>query len=155
MKSTILIILFLSGGISLLAQGKADNDGNKKINVPEAVSRAFHKDFPDVKNVEWGRERKEYEGEFILNGTEASANYDKTGHRTELELAIKNEELPSAVTDYIMKNYSDYRVKESAKVVSDKNITTYEVQVIKGSIARELVFNKDGNFLKAGRGETD
>ena len=149
MKSTILIILFLSGGIGLLAQGKADNDGNEKINVPEAVNQAFHKDFPDVKNVHWGREGNDFEGEFRMNGREASANYDATGHRTELELDINKEDLPSAATEYISEKYAAYKISESARVTDDANTLTFEVQIRNGSNKLELVFDKNGNFIKA------
>lgn len=39
------------------------------------------KEFPGIKNVSWDQENGEYEAEFKLNGSDASATYDKTGHK--------------------------------------------------------------------------
>ncbi len=155
MKNLILFGILVFLGLQVSAQNNQSRTKNNKISVPEAVSQAFHKDFPKIDKVHWGREGKDFEGEFMLNGVEASANYTSTGHRTELEISVKNEDLPATSIDYIRKNYADYKIKESAKVTNDKNEITYEVEIAKGKVSKELVFDSNGKFMKAETGDED
>jgi hypothetical protein len=53
-----------------------------------------------------------------LNGKEASANYDKAGHKLATEIEIKESELPAkALTST---TYPYKKIKETAKITDDK-----------------------------------
>ncbi len=147
---SILFLLFL---FVFPAMGQGHE--HQKVTVPETVLKTFQKDFPQAKDVEWGKEEDEFEAEFKINGVETSANYDQSGNRTELEVDIKNSELPASAMNYIKEKYSGYQIKESARVTDNKNVMTFEVQVKSGKEKKELVFDKDGKFLKENKGEED
>jgi hypothetical protein len=54
-----------------------------------------------------------------MNGKEASANYDKLGHKLAIEIEIKESELPAKADLYF--NYHPYKkIKETAKITDDK-----------------------------------
>ena len=46
--------------------------------------------------------------------------------------------------DYIGKNYAGQKIKEAAKIVDSKKVTTYEAEVKEG----DLIFDANGKFLK-------
>ena len=73
-----------------------------------------------------------------------SALFDANGTMTELELAIKITELPSAATDYISKNYKGAAIKEAAKITKSGGEINYEAEV-RGT---DLIFDATGAFLK-------
>src|SRR6476620_8428326 len=98
---------------------------SKKNDVPDVVKKAFQKDYPS-QPAKWEKENGGYEAEFKMNGSEASAVYDKNGHKKEFEIEIKASELPNAASDYLKKNYPIAKIKEAAKITDDKNTVTYE-----------------------------
>lgn len=150
MKNTILVAALLMFSTCAFAQ-ESVKDKEKSINakdVPTIVKQAFQKDYPNIKKVEWNTENGFYEAEFTLNGTEASANYDKSGIKKEFEIGIKTEQLPSSVLSCIKSNYTGYKISESAKITDNKNVVTYEAEVKKGKEAFDLIFDVTGKFLK-------
>ena len=145
--------LFLTIGIlfsaSLLAQTQTKS---KKVAVPANVKEAFSQDYP-AKKAKWGMEDGDYEAEFKINGTDASAVYDKTGHRKEMELDIKTTELPAGVIDYITKTYPSEKITEAAKITNDKNNVTFEVEIRKNGKSSDLLFDTNGKFIKMVTGD--
>jgi hypothetical protein len=154
MNKLIIVLMISSLSISAIAQKTEKEEKNEKQpEVPASVKQAFAKDYPNVKNATWDAEGKEFEAEFKLNGVDCSANYDKTGHRTEVETTIKGTELPKAALDYIGKNYSTYKLKEAAKITNDKNVVSYEAEVELNGKSIDLVFDTNGKFLKKEEGD--
>jgi hypothetical protein len=153
MKKQILLVLLVLFSTAVLAQEASKEKENKNVKVPEAVSQAFNKDFPGIKNVNWSSEDNEFEAEFKLNGAEASANYDKTGHRTETEIGINGKDLPADAMNYITKNYAAYKISEVNKVTDSKNILSYEVIVTKDGKSTEVLFDSNGKFTKQEKGD--
>lgn len=93
-------------------------------------------------------EDADYAAEFKINESDASTVYDKKGHRKELEIDIKTNELPQATLDYLKKNYSTNKIIETAKITDDKNVVTYEAKIeIKGK-SSDLIFDATGKFIK-------
>ena len=153
MKTKLLIAFLVMFGTVAMAQEKEEKEKKEKVEVPAAVSQAFQKDYPSIKDVSWDAEDGEFEAEFKIDGVEASANYDKTGHKKEFEIAIKIEELSKVITNYITKNYSEYKLVEAAKMTSDKNIVTYEAAIKKEKKKLELIFDAAGKFMKKSKGD--
>ena len=60
---------------------------------------------------------------------------------------VKVADLQKSITDNITKDYAGFTIKEATKVV-DKNVTTYEVVVTKGSLQETLCYDGTGKFLK-------
>jgi len=145
MKNLILVALLTALSLNAVAQ-KAENV--KKVTVPQVVEQAFKKDFPTVKKVTWSAEVKDFEAEFNLDGIATSANYDKNGKLVELEKGIKTEQLPVAALNFIMKNYSTYKISEAAKITKDTKVVTYEAEITKSGKSFDLIFDANGHFLK-------
>jgi hypothetical protein len=149
MNKLVVVLLYSLLSITAIAQKTEKKDEKEKQpEVPASVAQAFAKDYPDVKVVTWGAEGKDFEADFQLNSVECSANYDKTGHRTEFEATIKSTELPKSALDYINKNYSAYKLIEAAKITDDKNAVSYEAEVSLNGKSMDLVFDANGKFLK-------
>lgn len=115
--------------------------------IPAVVKTAFEREFPN-KKASWTNEDTGFEAEFSLNGAEASATYDENGHRKELEVEIKKQELPQAVLNYLKQNYPSKKIDEIAKITNDKNIVIYETEIKIDGKSRDLLFDANGKFVK-------
>ncbi|TDD95952.1 PepSY-like domain-containing protein [Flavobacterium cellulosilyticum] len=148
MKKVFLVVAIVFSA-TLLAQSE---ENSKKIVVPTDVKAAFSKEFPN--NIaKWGMEDGGYEAEFKIKGSDASAVYDKKGHRKVLEIAIKTAELPVNVLEYLKKNYASNKITEAAKITDDKNTVTYEAEIGKDGKSYDVLFNFNGKFIKIVEGD--
>lgn len=137
MKKLILAAILLGAfTASLFALGNDD--------APAAVKVSFTKLYPNISKVKWGKEDANYEAEFEMNKTEMSCLFDASGNLLETESGIETSDLPKAAADYIGKNYAGQKIKEAAKIVDSKKVTTYEAEVKEG----DLIFDANGKFLK-------
>lgn len=150
-KLKILAIVFLFAGAAM-AQSN-DEESKTTATVPAATKAAFQRDYPGITTVNWDEEDADYEASFKQGGVDMSAVYDKSGHRKSAEVSIKSSEVPQAAMDYYNKNYSGYKISETAKIVDDKNVTTYELQIGKGGKFFDLIFDTKGNFVSKEEGD--
>jgi hypothetical protein len=60
---------------------------------------------------------------------------------------VKVTDLQKAITDNIAKDYVGFTVKSATKVV-EKNVTTFDVVVVKGTTQETLCYDSNGIFLK-------
>ena len=148
MKKTLSIIA-IAFTATLFAQTETKS---KKNDVPAVVKEAFAKEFP-AKKAKWGAEDGGYEAEFKINGSDASAVYDKKGHRKALEITIKNSELPSNALEYLKKNYPTNKITEVAKITDDKDVVTYEVEIGKNGKSYDVLLDANGKFIKIVEGD--
>ena len=124
----------------------------KNITVPAVVKMAFAKEFPD-KKAKWGTEDGGYEAEFKINGSDASAVYDKKGHKKAVEMTIKTAELPASAIIYLKTNYPKTKITEAAKITDDKNVVTYEAEIGKDGKTYDALFDSSGKFIKIVEGD--
>jgi|GEM_PF-368684 len=97
--------------------------------VPDKVTKAFTKKFPNAQKVNWGMEGSDvYEAEFMLDGKEMSANFEASGKWEETELSISNDELPNAVKETLKRDFKEKDVEHAYKVTTPTK-TVYEVVV--------------------------
>ena len=134
----------ISCSLTLFAQ---TGEKSKKITIPSAVKEAFGKDYPKSK-VKWEMEDGDYEAHLKINGSDASAIYDKKGHRKAVELTIATSELPLEVLEYVKKKYPTNKIVETAKTTDDKNAVTYEAAIGKNGKTFDLIFDANGKFIK-------
>ena len=151
-KLKFMALIFLFSGAAM-AQTKDEEGAEKQAVVPSVVKTAFQKDYPGITTVTWDEEDADYEAGFKKDGIDMSAVYDKTGHRKTVEAGIKSTQLPQAAMDYFNKNYNGYKLAEAAKIVTDKNVITYEIEVGKGGKFWDLIFDSNGKFLKQEEGD--
>jgi len=112
--------------------------------VPSSVQSAFNKNFPDIKDAKWEKEKGNYEANFKQNGQKMSALFDANGTWLETETDIAITALPKAATDYIEKNCKGEKIKEAAKLKMANGDNNYEAEV-KGM---DLIFDANGKFIK-------
>ena len=143
--------LFLSIAI-VFSLGISAQKQSKKMLVPTNVKAAFEKDYPKVK-AKWGMENADFEAEFSLNGKDASAVYDKNGHKKAFEIDIKMSEIPTKALDYLKQNYPNNKISESAKITDDKNIVTFEAEIQKNKKSFDVLFDANGKFISIVEGD--
>jgi hypothetical protein len=148
MKKVFLVVAVVFS-VSLFAQTERKS---KKAIIPINVKTAFAQEFPNNK-AKWGMEDGGYEAEFKINGNDASAVYDKNGHRKALEVAIKMVELPAISLEYLKKKYPTNKITETAKITDDKNAITYEAEIKKDNKSYDVLFDSNGNFIKIVAGD--
>jgi hypothetical protein len=164
MKSTVIILAAsLLGSITGMAQQApaAKNQAAKttvtktttkrttSLNIPASVTNAFHQKFPQAKKVTWGKENAhEYEANFVMNSTPQSANFNDKGAWRETEVEIKASELPQKVTESIKARYPGNQIVSAAKIeLADKSIT-YEADLKKGALKKEVLLKPDGSMVQ-------
>ena len=114
-------------------------------NVPAAVTAAFSKSYPSIKDVDWSKDGNNYEAEYDENKIDMSVTYSASGKLIETEMEIDASMLPAPVMDYVKKNYKEDEVKEASKITAANGTVTYEAEV-KGM---DLIFDSKGKFIKS------
>ena len=137
--------LILVAAMAISTVGFAQTKDKKE--VPKVVKEAFQKEYPNTK-VKWDVEKDGFEAEFKMNGKEASADYDKAGHKLATEIEISKTEFPAKALTYIATTYPNKKIKEMAKITDNKNVITYEAEVKIDRKDSDLIFDASGNFLK-------
>jgi hypothetical protein len=56
-------------------------------------------------------------------------------------------DLQKTVTDNIAKDYVGFTIKEAFSL-TEKDIVTYEVVIVKGTVTEKLIYDKNGVFIK-------
>ena len=56
-------------------------------------------------------------------------------------------DLQKTITDNIAKDYVGFTVKEAFSL-TEKDIVTYEVVIVKGTVTEKLIYDKNGVFIK-------
>ncbi|NDC41444.1 MAG: hypothetical protein EBZ77_07840 [Chitinophagia bacterium] len=116
----------------------ANAKGGKKI--PDAVTRAFNKLYPNANRTKWQPEDRKYEASFELNDKKMSVLFSEDGTLEETETAISKNNLPAKALKFAL---SKGKVKEAAKIVRADGTLIYEAEVN----GKDLLFDKDGNIL--------
>ena len=148
-KKIIIILTILSLTFSLNAKDKVETSLRPvSTNIPAKVKSALTKLYPNAKEIKLDKEGKNYEAGFINNGTKTSVDLDNNGNVLATETEIKISELPKGVEEFINKNYKEYTITETAKIVSSNGKTTYEAEITKGKKRKDLIFDKDGSLIK-------
>ena len=138
MKKLMMLSLVAT---ALYFSASAQKLSNK--NVPLAVMASFQKQYPGI-TAKWEKEKDQFEANFKTGKSSVSVLYMADGTISETEFSIQPASLPLPVLAYIKANYKGAAVKEAAKIIKANGDINYEAEV-KG---KDLIFNKDGNFLK-------
>ena len=138
MKKSVIMITFIMVSLVSFAQK------TKEQNVPLVVKKALLQKFPKAKEIKWDKEGKNFEASFDLNNVDNSVLFSQDGKIVETEIEIKVSQLPKNALQYLNDNYKNQKVKEAAKIVTEKGNVIYEAE-IKG---KDLFFDENGNFIK-------
>ena len=135
-KSVIIVVALLLSTIAFAQKVKVTK-------VPEIVSKSLLSKYPNAKNIKWDKEENNYEASFENNKIENSVLFSANGKIIETEVEITVAQLPKSILNYIGKNYKDQKVKEAAKIISEKGIITYEAEIQ----GKDLFFDENGKLL--------
>lgn len=129
-----LVIVFLA--VSLFGQ---------EAKVPDAAKDALAKLYPKAMDVKWSLERKtEFEANFTDKKIPTSVVLNAKGKLLETEIDIAVTELSKNIQSYIQKNFAGYKISEAAKIVDPKGKITFEAEITKDKIKKDLLFDKNG-----------
>jgi roadblock/LC7 domain-containing protein len=117
--------------------------------VPKAVKESCKAKFPLAKKTEWKlKQDKNYEAEFMLNGTEIAAKFSPDGKWLETESAINDADVPAAVKNTISKQFPGYKSIELQKVETPgSKELIYEIHLKKEKETVKAQFSPDGKVL--------
>ena len=116
-------------------------------NVPAAAKNKLKALYPKAEKVKWDTEAPNFEANFEVNDVEMSILLDAKGHLLETETEIEKDDLPSAVKSALKKDFSGYKIKETAKIEKNGK-TTFEAQVEKGETKLDAIYSPDGKLIK-------
>jgi len=137
MKTKLLLIAVLLFSYAVFAQ---------EANVPKVVKDSFAKHYPKVTDVKWDKEGpKEFEAGFKENGKNTSVVFDEKGNIKETETAIQISELPKSAAVFVEKNYPGFKISEAAKILDAKGVETFEAEITKDKVKKDLLFDSKGN----------
>lgn len=119
-------------------------DAQKKINVPEAVSKSFAKEFPGA-TPKWEKENNKFEANFKQQQHTMSALFTADGKLTETEVDIPVAELPAPVQAFVKEKHKGAAIKEAARITKANGEINYEAEVH----GKDLLFDKEGKFIQA------
>lgn len=138
MKAKIFLIALLLASFTVFAQ---------ETKVPKIVKDSFTKLYPKVTDVKWDKEGKtEFEAGFKENGKDVSVVFDEKGNLIETETAIQINELPKSAASFLEKNYTGFKISEAAKIISAKGEVTFEAEITKDKVKKDLLFDSKGNI---------
>lgn len=113
--------------------------------VPAAVAAAFRKAYPLVKNVQWEKEKNQFEAGFTQNNIQTSVLLSATGELLETETELPPSRLPEPVKSKLATHYKAYKVLEAARIVTARtDAVTYEAEVSLAGKRRDVFFSADG-----------
>jgi len=138
MKKSIIVIALIM--VSLVSFSQK----TKEQNIPQIVKNALLQKFPKAKEIKWDKEGKNFEASFDLNNVDNSVLFNQEGKIVETEIEIKVNQLPKNALQYLNDHYKNQKVKEAAKIITEKGNLIYEAE-IKG---KDLFFDENGNFIK-------
>lgn len=128
--TSVTILLYCFNGTACFSQKSA----------PAAVREAFSKKFPNVSDVDWGKENaNEWEAEFEQNGSAISANFRADGAWLETEVEIQIADLPKPVQSAL----KGKKVKEAARIERADGSTIFEAEVRR----KDWLFDAGGKRL--------
>ena len=140
MKATNFFIILMLVSFTTFAQ---------QTETPQSVKDSFSKLYPKVADVKWDKEGKtEFEAGFKENGKDISVVFDEKGNLKETETAIQISELPKLVVPFIEKNYAGFKISEAAKIVDAKGEVTFEAEIKKDKVKKDLLFDSNGKSEK-------
>lgn len=118
------------------------------LNVPVAVEKAFHEQFPDVKNVKWELEEEDvWEAEFTDADNEKSAEFSSDGVWIESEMTIGFDELPTDLLSTLQKTHEDLSIMEAEKIWR-KGGVYYEFEAMGAKKSYEILLDSNGREIE-------
>lgn len=129
----------------MLVVNNANAQKVKESDVPVSAKSALQKKYPEAKNVNWEKEKGNFEANWGgKSGEDFSVSFSPAGEFLEVVNAIPVSQLPKPVIAYVKAHYKGAPITEAGKVTDAKGTHTYEAEVNK----KDIIFDEKGNFIK-------
>lgn len=129
MKRTLSLILISF----LFSFSSFANDGTISVTVQES----FNKSFKNATEVKWSTVKSYYKADFIFNGQQVSAFFEKEGNLIAVTRHMLSTSLPVTLQADLKKDYEDYWISDLFEVSDDQG-TSYFVTLQKSDVAMML-----------------
>lgn len=114
--------------------------------VTEEVQKSFSEKFSNVASVKWDQEEpNEWEAEFVLNGSEASASFDNSGKWLETEMKLQKSDLPGEVYKALNLKFDGWEVEE-VESIEKQDFKGFEIVLEKSDTEVEIVVTAEGEL---------
>jgi hypothetical protein len=146
----ILAALVIACAGSLIAQTK-EKQKKAPVELPAAVSSAFHKAYPNAK-IEGTEKEKEggkdiYEINSVDGTTKRSVTYTADGKLAEVEEVVNPKDLPADVMKGFRTVVPKGDISMAEKIMKDGK-TSYEIKVKTDKKTREIVLDPAGKVIE-------
>ena len=146
MKRFVFTLMLFALALSVNAQQKL-----RKSEVPQEVRMGLENTYTDYKLEGWYFETGQYVAQINIDNNTGRVFLTATGNWQYTIFDIKDEELPTLVDDYFIKNYPGYRIKKS-QYVEDQSGDNYYRLIISmkgvGQTEYEMIFDPRGHLTK-------
>lgn len=136
-------LFFLLAIVGFFLQANAQKIIEK--DVPTAVTAAFYKSHPTLKDVDWSKDKEYYVAKYAVDKADVCTYYNAPGKVIKTKMAIVAAAVPVPVLEYMKTNYKEDEVKDAFKITDSEGVVTYETKV-KGIL---LFFDAKGVFIKS------
>lgn len=141
-KTIKLLVIFFLGAGTIFAQEMSETQ------VPSVIVNNFKKEFPKANDVEWERQGDQYNVDFEIGRyKDYEAWFTASGMLIRYTEEISEGDLPKAVKDAVKNKYKGYRIDDAKKII-ENGVETYNVEIEKGNDERDLIFSKNGDFIR-------
>jgi hypothetical protein len=137
-----LIGLFTAGPLS--AQQNENKVDDK--DVPQAVRTAFDNQFDNTMMVNWKKKGENYKAMFTMNMKKHMAEFSSSGELIAKGEKIDRNDLPTAVSDVVKRDYSSSNIDEIYRV--EKNGQTQYMVKLDTDPAKKIIYDAQGKVIK-------
>jgi hypothetical protein len=151
-----LAMLLVLGLLALVASGRADDEGEKKVDLtklPKEVRQALKDKYPGAKLIKASEEKEDDQTLYEVGLTHKDHNYSvlfkPDGSIVEIEKEIPAKDLPAVVAKAIEEKYPKATFKRTEEVTKMDKFAFYEVLLVTADKKTfELEVAADGKILK-------
>ena len=117
------------------------------VKVPDDVSSAFAKKFPNAEVIKWEKQFNHYQVEFTQNNVAMTALFNDEGECVETATYIKKDDLPENTLEEIDMHYVNGMIISSRKAKDSKSTNFYRVTVETGEAFFFLKVDEEGDII--------
>lgn len=144
-KFQLLAMMFVA---ALAFSACSDDDDNKGVVVPEAVSKALTAKFPTATNVEWEQKKSYFVADCRVDGKDKDVWFDAQAAWQLTETDIFWNDLPAAVqTAFEAGEYAAWKREDIDMLEYPVQPVRYVIEVENGAMEYQLFYAGNGNFL--------
>jgi len=121
----------------------ACSDRLRQSHVPSVVQNTIAQQFANANDVEWEKEKQDYEAEFVRDSVEYKAIVNPAGSLVKYKQELNAAQLPAAIMQTIQAQYKDYVIDGVEKIAQGDQVY-YQVELENKLKEMNLVFRADG-----------